>query len=1082
MYTKSLRTTSTFSPFDARIHANVNFELTESFRREWNADIAAAGLPEALELAFGTFLLADDPDAGERIEVVAASAKEVGIDLTPPEPELPKGLELSQINDAIVYGVLPDEFLDRRLELGLSPFGAETRKGVWKPWPCSVRDFLNALSEHKIGQKDGNCFLQGPPLGGERTSNSIPHTDILVLDLDTGESIAAIRDKLFKLGLAAVIYTTFSHLKPVSDVSKDSVVRWLGSPDAVPDLEAVKGYLMEVKRYQPAVLEGAELLPQQHTKDGVKLFIRHQPMPKFRVVLFLKERFVIADRANTQAAGIAEWKERYAGASKLLGAFFDRSCTDPSRLFFTPRHPRSAKDFLIEVIAGNLLDIDTLERVTAEEVRRAGMTEWEREAEDTRAGAYKTPNMKRFFAKHGDRFDIETFLRDVDPEGDRGPRASGLGRTHRCPNDDQHSDAGNPDDKGFFCVNACDSDTGSAVASCRHDACAGLDRLNFTDLACVAAGIDDAMKLKRWVPELVGEGDDAAAPTGEDGAATTGDGEGAAPEITPYQNAWAAKKAVKALTEASEAGPIARNIGASGFSPAEQDELVKALVKKSGLGAKAIKDEIKLGRVKTAGDDDGEVTFDDDVAEQLARLNKTYAAVLMGDKFRIMKEPEKPGEAPAMLDRETFAAWLEHVRVKVTDAQGNTKMSPISQEWNRWKEKRMYDAVIFQPGAPENPKAYNIWKGFVTKPKKGKDWSLLHGHIRDNLCQGNELNYLFFMTWVAQMFQQPGIKVGCAMGIRGEKGTGKSVVFDWIRRAMGAPALKVAKREELVGGFNRHQQGLILLVCEEVFWKEDKQANGALKDMITSDEMMITPKGIDSMRFPNYMRVVLISNEEDFLPTDLKSERRFFVLICGNARMDDVDFFRDIETQMRNGGLEAMVHDFMTWDPRRLTDAMQAAGMKVPTNPWDALRKPLQTEGLNELARGGATPAELFLKYAVGKMDADPIGEFPDPVPYVSPAAIPSTNFALDFKKEVTVGAQVLHDHFVDWMNHNRIGGDDRKHADRALKAAMVNVWGAEHQRKTKGVVYVCPTLDVVRENTRKWFREEEPEPEGPVI
>ena len=60
----------------------------------------------------------------------------------------------------------------------------------------------------------------------------------------------------------------------------------------------------------------------------------------------------------------------------MLGAFFDRSCVDPSRLFFTPRHPKTATEWRIEIIAGEPLDIEKCERVTAEDVRREAWTRW----------------------------------------------------------------------------------------------------------------------------------------------------------------------------------------------------------------------------------------------------------------------------------------------------------------------------------------------------------------------------------------------------------------------------------------------------------------------------------------------------------------------------------------------------------------------------------------------------------------------------------------------------------------------------------------------------------------------------------
>ncbi len=90
---------------------------------------------------------------------------------------------------------------------------------------------------------------------------------------------------------------------------------------------------------------------------------------------------------------------------------------------------------------------------------------------------------------------------EMQPEGDRGHASRG--RTHRCPGDADHSNAGDEEDKGFFAVNACDSESGGFVLSCRHDACAGRDRLVLLDLFCEQVSISDAGELRRWVPAIV---------------------------------------------------------------------------------------------------------------------------------------------------------------------------------------------------------------------------------------------------------------------------------------------------------------------------------------------------------------------------------------------------------------------------------------------------------------------------------------------------------------------------------------------------------------------------------------------------
>ena len=475
-------------------------------------------------------------------------------------------------------------------------------------------------------------------------------------------------------------------MKPVTDVKRDEVINWLGGEVEEPDIEQVCNYLQKKKRYQAAILEGAELLPTEHTSAGVMLKVKHQPMPKFRVVMVLQERFEIAKRSLLQRDAITEWKERYAGASKMLGAYFDRSCTDPSRLFYTPRHPKGATNFRIEVVAGNALDLDKVERISAEDLRRESKSPFEAAARAMGGGSaeYTTTGLKWFFAKYGDRFEVDEFLMEVDPEGDRGSRSNGPGRTHRCPNDDAHSDAGNLDDKGFFCVNASDGD--GAVAHCQHDSCSQLDRINFVDLACQAANIKDATELKKWVPATVE--DDEEEEEGET------EKEEKKPEVKAYKNVAEAKDAINDLSDDDDdvARGVIGKIAASKFSPTELDSLKKLLVKKTSFGMKTINDEIK--RAKPT---DEEEIYDDDVRSMLAEWNKKYAVVGMGGKLRILEEND-PGELPTIWEQDGFKGMVANVRVAVTDGAGNRKLVPLSRKWIEWEERRTYRGIVFEPG------------------------------------------------------------------------------------------------------------------------------------------------------------------------------------------------------------------------------------------------------------------------------------------------------------------------------------------------------------------------------------------------
>ncbi len=964
--------------------------------------------------------------------------------------------DISKFKDATVYGEIDASLLDREIELGGSGAGSKTAPGRWKSTKGTVRHLINNLAEHKIGDKEGDCYTQGGLIDGERRSNAVPHLDLCVLDLDTGESFDAVQQHVMELGLFAVLYTTHSNLKPMTMLKKDAVVRWTASEE--PNVEEVKSYLLEVKRYQPWVLEGAELLPSKHTSEGVMMFIKHQPMPKFRVVMVLKERFTIMERAGTQAQAINEWKERYAGASKLIGAFFDRACTDPSRLFFTPRHAKDATDYRISIIAGAPLDFEMVDRVTADDLKRQKADVFSAAATGMIGSRqYKTDNLLWFFSKYGNRFDIDTFLLEMDPDGDRGTRTAGVGRTHRCPNDDQHSDAGNENDKGFYCINATEAESGQATAGCRHDACSGLDRVDFTDLICEKVRITDATELKRWVPQLVGVDDDEDEKKPEpiiEKILQTSDTEVPVAPSRPYKNVAEAKRAISNLTKKDGEGAaiISRNIGMSKFGSFDVDQLLRNLSMRSGIGTRVLAGELKAGKTTALLGEEEEYKLNDESRAELGRWNKRYATVQVGAKARVLIESETAGEPPNLVEIDAFRIIVKNQKIGVLDIFGNHKLKQTFDVWLEWGDRRHYSDIVFKPGGCK-PNQYNIFKGFPVSPIKG-DWSLLRGHILDNICLGNVAYFHWLMTWFSQIFQQPELKLGSAVVVKGRKGVGKSVLFDYIRKLLGVHGVKISHGEHLTGQFNVHLMFALLIVAEEATFAGDRRTDGIIKDMTTSEEMMMTRKGIDSISVASYHRLALTSNEEWIVAAGLEDERRYFVLHCGADKEQDIDFFASIQEQMEAGGLEAMMYEFMHWDPTKVNLT------------WNSLRKPPRTPWLTQQGQSSIPVWDQFFYNLIENAGCDdamkPDGQMPVVFDESEPNLISCNDLLFFYRRTLmanNAGRHKVHDQpffddlVIDWIGANPV------------KFLTTRVTGRFGGTDTPVRCFRCPPLKEIRAN-----------------
>lgn len=852
----------------------------------------------------------------------------------------------SKINDALVYGDLSPSLLERVVNFSFSSVGQETKPGRWKSFNDKFGVALeHQFSRHPKGDKNGFSFLQGNALDGVRTKNAMEKMEFLVLDLDTGESIENIKRRIAENGYFAIIYTTHSHMKDITLIQRDKILRYFDIKEN-PSLNQVRQFLQDVRGYQNEVVENLTIVEQaRHDKEGVMVVVKHNPMQKFRVIFLLKEPFIFANRGSLHKEAMEEWGERYAGVSRKIGAFFDTSCVDPSRLFFTPRHAEDSP-FEIHILAGDTLDLEEINRIPKKEWK-AEASIWDKAAGDLIGNhkEHQTEHLMLFLKKYGDNFEFEDFIRTYDPDGDRGRRSSGSGSTWRCPNDAAHSNPGDEADKGFFCVNASESEMGNGFfAKCMHNSCQDLDRADFLDMICVENNIKNAMLLKEFVTDLEEEVEQEEEEEKEE-------------ELKPFKNKKEADKIIREINEntpKTDISNIARRLGISKIGRIDKASLIKDLARLSKTSATDIKAEVKEGA--SLAEPSSEI--DDELANALSKYNETYGVILVGGKARVIKQPSNVNGSPILMDLDSFKIAHAPDKFYVRDASGNLKPQSVAKMWLEWDGRKYYpNGLVFEP-KKEIAGAFNMWKGYPIKSRVG-NWDILKDHIFSNVCRGEQEWYDWLITWMAQMIQHPGIKLGSAVAIKGKKGVGKSKIFEWLMHLMGPYSIKVANRHHITGNFNAHQKGIVLMVCEEAFWAGDMEAGGILKDMITSSTMMLEQKGFDPIQVSNYLRLGMISNEDWVTPASFDDERRFFVLECSNARQRDIEFFKSLDEQMYDGGAEGFMHYLETWKPPSKLG-------------WDILRAPPKTPWLAQQAEESLDSLGKFLLLVAEE------GAFPD--------------------------------------------------------------------------------------------------------
>lgn len=241
------------------------------------------------------------------------------------------------------------------------------------------------------------------------------------------------------------------------------------------------------------------------------------------------------------------------------------------------------------------------------------------------------------------------------------------------------------------------------------------------------------------------------------------------------------------------------------------------------------------------------------------------------------------------------------------------KAQPINGfiAWSQWRGRNTYLGVGFYPDGKPPTGYFNLWRGYRVTPKQG-EWPLLHQHILQVYCGGNEALADWLFDWLAQLFQDPTTKPGSSLVLRSSaEGVGKSLLINSVLAPiLGKAVLSASRSDQLSGRFNSHLQDNLVVAAEEASFAGSKAADGTLKDLITCTDMAYERKGLPIVSGRNFTRVIFISNKEWVVRADATS-RRYAVFSCENPQAGNPDYFRPLFDELANGAVEAFFHDML---------------------------------------------------------------------------------------------------------------------------------------------------------------------------
>jgi hypothetical protein len=326
----------------------------------------------------------------------------------------------------------------------------------------------------------------------------------------------------------------------------------------------------------------------------------------------------------------------------------------------------------------------------------------------------------------------------------------------------------------------------------------------------------------------------------------------------------------------------------------------------------------------------------DEFNERYAVVNEAGLAVV----YQRMRDPILDRLALIRFSFADMRKFYMNRPITVETANGSTTKS-AAEWWLLAQERRQYlGGVVFDPTERAPVDCWNLWSGFSVVPAPG-NWSLMQEHMLRVVCGGNPEAMSYLIAWLARMFQLPAVAGEVAVVLRGKKGTGKGMVFNWILRAWGQHGIHITNGDHLTGKFNGHLRDCVALFADEAFFAGNKQHEGVLKGLITEPTLPVEDKYKTVVEVKNALHVMMASNSDWVVPAS-QDERRYFVLDVADFRKGQMKYFADLEHQMESGGLAAMVwdllrYDIKAFDPRQIPETGALVEQKL--HSLDSLRR-----------------------------------------------------------------------------------------------------------------------------------------------
>jgi hypothetical protein len=283
------------------------------------------------------------------------------------------------------------------------------------------------------------------------------------------------------------------------------------------------------------------------------------------------------------------------------------------------------------------------------------------------------------------------------------------------------------------------------------------------------------------------------------------------------------------------------------------------------------------------------------------------------------------------------------------EIDGNIVDCSFTSRWINDKNMRLYQDMGIYPDSSIKPlNHYNLWTPFRAEYIKDYEWEqdavdFVLNHIKI-ICGNEDSIYEYFIKWIAFIIQFPTKKTMCPVFISKE-GAGKGTMMNLFRRMLGDKKVMESTNpsRDVWGDFNGQMIDSYLVNINELGKKQQADAVGQIKALITDPELIVNQKGLAQIKVVSYHKFIITTNSEDPVYTD-DNDRRFLVIRSSDQKINDLEYFKKINNLLEDDNVIKTCYEYF----RTMPDIKDFPFIKKPVSEYHENLKELNKSVINQ--------------------------------------------------------------------------------------------------------------------------------------